>query len=219
VTVFDTIFWDWNGTLLDDVAECIEIINISLKKRSLQPLDLASYLEKFEFPIKKYYENIGFDFSRESYEEAVKEYIEAYCSRMFACRLHKSATDTLADFKKRGIKQYVLSALYEKSLHQCVDHFKLDAYFTRVRGLGDSYANSKIELGRNLLAESGCRKESSVMVGDTVHDFETACAMGIPCVLIAAGHNSRQRLQTCGVPVFDNIAEFAASFDRLHHHF
>ena len=76
MTVFDTIFWDWNGTLLDDVAECIEIINISLKKRSLQPLDLASYLEKFEFPIKKYYENIGFDFSRESYEEAGKEYIK-----------------------------------------------------------------------------------------------------------------------------------------------
>ena len=53
------------------------------------------------------------------------------------------------------------------------------------------------------------------MVGDTLHDFDTADAMGIPCVLIAAGHNSKKRLLACGVPVFDSIEEFAGSFDKL----
>jgi len=61
MSAFNTIFWDWNGTLLDDVEECIEIINVSLVKRSLSPIDRKEYLEKFTFPIKKYYENIGFD--------------------------------------------------------------------------------------------------------------------------------------------------------------
>ncbi|HQB84171.1 MAG TPA: HAD hydrolase-like protein, partial [Candidatus Rifleibacterium sp.] len=54
-----------------------------------------------------------------------------------------------------------------------------------------------------------------IMVGDTLHDFDTAVAMGIPCVLIAAGHNSKKRLQASGAPVFDSIEEFACSFDRL----
>jgi len=100
-------------------------------------------------------------------------------------------------------------------LHQCISHFRLDGYFDKVRGLDNSYAHSKVELGCNLIAECGCDKNRALMVGDTLHDFDTADAMGIPCVLIAAGHNSKKRLLACGVPVFDSIEEFAGSFDKL----
>jgi hypothetical protein len=30
-------------------------------------------------------------------------------------------------------------------------------------------------------------------------------AMGVRCILIASGHNSRFRLNACGVPVFDSF--------------
>ena len=212
---FLAIFWDWNGTLLDDVKECIEIINVSLKQRTLNELSLPDYLEKFEFPIKKYYENIGFDFSRESYEAAGKEYIDAYATRMFDCRLHSGVHGALNNFRQRGVRQFILSALYEGALQQCIIHYQLESYFDKIRGLSDSYAHSKIELGMNLIAETSCRKDSALMVGDTVHDFETASAMGISCVLIAAGHNSRRRLNACGVPVFDSVVDFARHFDEL----
>ncbi len=215
MTAIDTIFWDWNGTLLDDVNECIDIINVSLKKRSLQQLVLEDYLEKFEFPIRKYYENIGFDFSKESYEAAGQEYIDAYSTRMFECRLHSGVYGTLAAFKNRGCRQFILSALFDRALKQCIVHFQLESFFDRVHGLSDSYAHSKIELGRHLIADAGCSKDTALMIGDTVHDYETASAMGIRCVLIAAGHNSRKRLQACGVPVFDSLAEFAGNFAQL----
>ncbi len=219
MTAFKTIFWDWNGTLLNDVQECIDIINLSLKKRSLKQLVLADYLEKFEFPIKKYYENIGFDFSRESYEAAGLEYINAYDSRMFECRLHDGVAAALATFRQKGVRQFILSALYDEALQRCIKHFQLESFFDKVRGLSDSYAHSKIELGQHLISETGCSKDTAVMVGDTVHDFETASAMGIPCVLIAAGHNSKKRLQACGVPVFNSLAELLENFDRLRHYF
>ncbi|NCB37674.1 MAG: HAD family hydrolase [Erysipelotrichia bacterium] len=204
-----TIFWDWNGTLLDDVRECIDIINISLQKRSLKKLSLDDYLEKFTFPIKQYYENVGFDFSVESYEEAGREYIDAYSTRMFECRLHQGVLAALKGFKQMGMQQFILSALHDGSLQQCIEHYALGGYFDKVCGLSDSYAHSKIELGRQLILQAGCEKELSLMVGDTVHDFETASAMGIRCVLIAAGHNSKDRLLACGVPVYENIEEFA----------
>jgi phosphoglycolate phosphatase len=38
-----------------------------------------------------------------------------------------------------------------------------------------------------------------------VHDFEVAEAMDVHCALIANGHNSRARLEACGVPVFDRL--------------
>ncbi|MDD3146293.1 MAG: HAD hydrolase-like protein, partial [Candidatus Riflebacteria bacterium] len=74
---------------------------------------------------------------------------------------------------------------------------------------------SKIELGQHLIAETGCKKETAVMIGDTVHDFEAASAMGIPCILIAAGHNSKKRLQATGVPVVNSLAELCEAFDQL----
>lgn len=215
MSAFNTIFWDWNGTLLNDVDECIDIINVSLIKRSLATIERKEYLEKFTFPIKKYYENIGFDFSRESYEAAGQEYIDAYGSRMFECKLHDGVRTALDRFRTSGIRQFVLSALYDQALHLCMSHFRLTGYFDKVRGLDNSYAHSKVELGCNLIAECGCDKNKALMIGDTLHDFDTAVAMGIPCVLIAAGHNSKKRLLTSGTPVFDTIEEFAASFDKL----
>jgi phosphoglycolate phosphatase len=46
-----------------------------------------------------------------------------------------------------------------------------------------------------------------VLVGDTVHDFEVATAMGVGCVLVAAGHHARERLSACACPVVESLEE------------
>ena len=208
-----TIFWDWNGTLLDDIEECIEIINNSLKKRSLPQLTRSEYLEKFEFPVINYYKSIGFDFEVESFEEVGKEYIDAYASKMFECQLQQGARSALEKISRLGINQYILSALQHGALQRCISHYRLADCFAKVQGLDDAYAHSKVELGQMLLAEVGCDPASALMIGDTVHDYETASAMGVRCVLIAAGHNSRERLLTCGVPVYDTLEDCVASLN------
>jgi len=207
----ETIFWDWNGTLLDDVRECLGIINVSLRKRSLKELTIEDYLEMFEFPVRNYYEKIGFDFTRESFEEAGQEYIEAYARLMFNCSLQNGAVHALETARNMGLNQFVLSALNHEALEQCINKYDLDQFFTEIRGLSDSYAHSKIELGIHLLKDVGCDSSSALMIGDTVHDYETASAMGVQCILVTSGHNSLERLQNCGVPVFSDLSEFSSA--------
>ena len=48
------------------------------------------------------------------------------------------------------------------------------------------------------------------MIGDTVHDFEVANAMGVDCVLQSAGHQDAGTLASTGAPVFPNLSEAAA---------
>ena len=43
-----TIVWDWNGTLLDDVELCRHTINRLLVKRGLKRLDLEQYRRVFQ---------------------------------------------------------------------------------------------------------------------------------------------------------------------------
>ena len=47
-----------------------------------------------------------------------------------------------------------------------------------------------------------------VLIGDTLHDAEVAEAIGVDCVLVAHGHQSKQRLKQGGVPVVDSLREF-----------
>ena len=43
------VVWDWNGTLLDDVAVAVEVVNRVLGKFEAGPLSLAQYQEYFDY--------------------------------------------------------------------------------------------------------------------------------------------------------------------------
>ena len=61
------IVWDWNGTLLNDLWLFIESINFVLESRGMSQVDKESYKSIFTFPVIKYYEHLGFDFSKEKF--------------------------------------------------------------------------------------------------------------------------------------------------------
>ena len=82
-------------------------------------------------------------------------------------------------------------------------------YFDRLLGLGDIYAKSKVELGQRFMQEEGIDPACAVMIGDSVHDFEVAQAMGTACVLQCSGHQNRQTLAATGAPVVEGLREAA----------
>ena len=53
------IFWDWNGTLIDDAFIFVEIMNVFLKQRDLDIINIKKYRDCFEFPIANYYKKLG----------------------------------------------------------------------------------------------------------------------------------------------------------------
>jgi phosphoglycolate phosphatase len=210
------VIWDWNGTLLNDVNECIQIINQSLKKRGLQILDKKKYLEKFQFPVKKYYEAIGFDFSKESFEEAGQEYIDAYSQKMFFCSLQPGVEKTLRLFEKAGVRQFVLSALNADALRECVNKYSLSSFFQQVRGLQDYYAHSKVELGKELMNQEKLDPGETALIGDTLHDYEVAGELGVDCILVACGHNSLKRLETTTATIFENLPKLTQKLYEIY---
>ena len=70
------IFWDWNGTLMDDVDFTHGCLNWMLESHGYpQRYDLAQYRELFRFPIEDYYRLAGFDFSRHPYPMLAEHFI------------------------------------------------------------------------------------------------------------------------------------------------
>ncbi len=201
------IIWDWNGTLLNDGWLCVDIINTFLKNRKLPTVNFEQYKNIFGFPIIDYYRRLGLDFENESFEQLAHHYVEIYYRRVSECQLHDGSVELLQHFQKRNIGQSVLSAAHRKNLQQMVRHFKIENYFDFITGLDDHYASGKVELGKQLLEQLNQKPADVLFIGDTTHDFEVAEALRTNCVLIAQGHHAKQRLQTCGAPVFSSFRE------------
>jgi phosphoglycolate phosphatase len=200
------IIWDWNGTLWNDTWLCVEINNHMLERRGLPPITIDTYRDKLCFPVTDYYCQLGFDYAVDPYNKLAEEFIEEYHRRRFECPLHDGAHELLSFFQTQGTPQAVLSAYEQTALLEATDYFELTGFFTDIVGLNDIYANGKVENGRKYIAGLDVDPDEVLFIGDTVHDFEVAEAMGVRSVLIDDGHNSRPRLEACGVPVLDSLA-------------
>ena len=204
------LVWDWNGTLMDDLDLCLEIINDFLGKRGRPPVDRASYLDQFDFPVRRYYERLGLADTDLSFEEASHEFIHGYEARRTTCGLHAEVRTTLEAASSAGLRQSLLSAYKHDTLEGIVDHFGLRGHFDALSGHADIYAEGKAARAAALVAASGHAPDETLFIGDTFHDYEVARHVGAPCVLLSHGHHSAARLASAGVPVLPSMAALRA---------
>jgi phosphoglycolate phosphatase len=199
------IIWDWNGTLLDDAAPCLAITNDLLKRHNLPPFaDLEQYRQVFSFPIRDYYEKMGFDFSKTPFEVLAQEYMNDY-NALNDLPLHADAKKVLRLAKEAGYGQAVLSASRQDLLETQIGRYDIWDKLDEVLGIGDIYAHSKEELA----GQYGRRHQEDELwfVGDTLHDAQAAQAAGAKCILVAQGHQNKERLKAAHVPIADSLME------------
>ena len=192
--IYKAVIWDWNGTLLNDTDICIKGINTLLKDRNLNSLSKEVYRDIFTFPVKDYYEMAGFDFSKEEFEVPAIEFIKQYHELLPTASLFEMARPVLSKLKKLGVKQYVLSAMEHKSLVKSLKENRIHDYFVDINGIDNHYAHSKLEIGIEMLKNVPFKKEEILLIGDTLHDKDVASGLGVNCILIANGHQSKKRL-------------------------
>lgn len=215
LTKYKHIIWDWNGTLLDDGWLCVQILNRMLSDRQMKTTTLTQYQMDFDFPVIGYYVKLGFDFKQESFDEIAREYIAAYESQRVKCRLRDGVVDIIKALKSKGFLQSVLSASQKSSLIEALEIFGLKDYFENIEGLDDYYAHSKVDIGKKLMRNLPVSGKEVLFIGDTTHDYEVACQMGADCLLLPAGHQSKERLIACGAKVCDSLDEaFKSLFQR-----
>lgn len=199
---YQFVIWDWNGTILNDSSITCEVNNILLKEYKLPEISLEDYRNTFGHPVQSYYEKIGFDFKLVDFAEVGQKFIFHYTEKLKTAGLFEEAKNILSSLKEKNIKQFVLSAAYQEHLASLVKNYNLESYFEAVFGISDIYAKCKKQRGRELIEEHGLSSAGrGLLVGDTDHDFEVAEELGVDILLIANGHQSRERLQKLKVRV------------------
>lgn len=207
---FKHVIWDWNGTLLDDIDVSMDALNVLLKQEALPlVLDKSEYRKYFQFPVIEYYKKVGFDFDKTPFEVLAQEYMRYYQPHSMDCSLHEGVEHVLRKVQKAGLHQYLLSASDLSFLHEQLDNYDIEHYFEAVCGLDNIHAHSKAELAKQFVQSNGFTKAQVVFIGDSVHDHEVAQYAGCSSILIANGHEDKEKLKKTGSPVVDRIEECA----------
>ena len=201
------VICDWNGTLVNDAWLFVELMNEELVQRNLPMIDIENYREHFTFPVKQYYKNLGFDFTKENFKEVGYNFIQKYKSRKHEPLLFGETKKILNQISELGISQSIVSAQEHKLLQESVAHYKIADFFESINGIDHYYADSKIKIAEKNVCELEYINQEVMIVGDTAHDLEVANTLNIKCVLFSGGHYSNRRLKLTGSTIINNLVD------------
>lgn len=210
-----TVLWDWNGTLLDDLDYTLGHLNDLLREHGLTARERERHREEFDFPVMDYYRRVGFDLETTCFETVSLDFVKRYVSGIGGCRLFPGVPELLQWMTEKGFRMGVLSAAHQEHLDQFIERFGLGGFFEWQVGIDNFHATGKSGRGIEWLGEVGIPAEEVILIGDTVHDFEVAKAMGIQAWLVATGHHSERRLRATGARVSRDLEEIREELKRL----
>ena len=209
---YEYVIWDWNGTLFNDVQISIDTMNKMLEvKEYPQRLDTDLYKSIFSFPVVDYYIKVGLDFEKHSFDAQL--FIDLYSEVQDSAELFDSVRDVLKYFNSLGLKQSVISVCEKERLYHQISLFDIEDYFDDVIGTDDNYAVSKADIAKKWFADHELNPDKAVFIGDTVHDYEVARAVGCDSILIADGHQSREVLSVIDAVIINCISDIKEIFN------
>lgn len=198
------IFWDWNGTIMDDVGVALDAVNQMLRERQYPLITMSRYRELMDTPVIHFYEPL-FDLEKYPFEEIAEEFQQLY--RLGNPQPYEEIPELLRLFQEQGRHQIILSSSQRQPIQDSLEHLGYQGYFDAVLGADDHFSRSKTERAQKYLQQEQILPEKCVLLGDTVHDYEVAHSMGMDCILLSCGHDDRNRLEKCGCKVCASLQE------------
>jgi phosphoglycolate phosphatase len=207
------IFWDWNGTLINDADALCQAFNQLISQRGVEPVSLERYRDIYRHPIKNMYRDVGVDLDAHPFEAMADLWHQLYRDAATESALHHDALSTILALTERGSSHSVVSALPHHFLIPQVERFGVRHLFDNVHGIPDAFAESKVAQAVQLAERLEARGRDITVVGDSSHDAEVARELNANCVLVARGAESRARLERNGYPVVDDFS-FLMAIER-----
>lgn len=201
------VFWDFNGTILDDLDLSVELLNEILINENKPTITKDRYLEIFGFPLKDYYQKAGIYYDDENFMRIANYFITNYQPKSLHLNLHQGVLEALKSFQEKGIKNICLSASETNNLIEQLKNYDIYDYFNEIIGTNNVIAIGKDKLGLKYLEENKINKEEAIYLGDTTYDYEIAQKMGIKCVLFVKGHHSVERLEKTNALLIRKISD------------
>lgn len=206
------IVWDLDGTIIDSAPDLGGALNTLLQNHGKPPVDDYRVRSMIGNGVAKLIER-GFAASNSCVGELElqslqPEFMSIYYGRATQLsKLYPGAQSAIQAFHESGVTQAVCTNKPELVSRSILDDMNLTRYFELVIG-GDTLAQRKphpLPL-QSCLTALGTNVDSTLMIGDSAVDVETAQAVGMTIGLVTHGY-ARQPVETLGADfLISNLA-------------
>lgn len=204
----NNIIFDFNGTLIDDGYLCFDIEKTLLIKKNIKPITYEFYKDYFCHPVTKFYELIGLNLSEKDFKNNADYFYSEYKRREFnEGKLFPGVIELLEKLKNDGYNLYILSATEISLLEKQLKERNIYSYFNKLIAANNEKSEGKIEYGKRFVESYKLDKSNAILIGDTIHDYETSIALNLNILLYDKGHNSRNALSKFNKPIVSSFKE------------
>jgi phosphoglycolate phosphatase len=195
------IVWDWNGTLINDLALGLHCFNITMRHFKKPEVVLEQYQKTFEYPFKRHYCKNGF--SEEEFDQNVDiiqhVFHDAYDAGVLDIGFRDGVTDILTSTIKFDVHHIILSNHHTPSINAHLDRLNARYYFKDVLAHSNREAQSgwlpKSEHLKQFMQNNHLNPTKTCIVGDTPEESHIGRELGIASILITGGFATPERLQ------------------------
>jgi phosphoglycolate phosphatase len=203
------VIWDWNGTLIDDVAAAVNALNRMLTIRGVAPVTQDFYRAHFGFPVRPFYAVVGLDLEREDWDKICTDFHQ-FIAEEPNQHLRPDALAALRFVRDQGGHQSILSALRQDLLLRDTAREGVQAFFDATFGVDNLDGATKLSRGHDLTAHLKATRllapsQPAFFIGDTLHDAEVGAALGATPILVEGGHQNGDRLRASGHTVVPSL--------------
>lgn len=194
------VVYDWNGTLLADLAAIVEGINKELEIFGASTISPVQYRRLYEVPINNFFKKLGVsdETIRRKSHEAVQAFHAYYEPRVAKARTRSGTREVLGKLHSLGITQILLSNHVVEAIYLQLQRLHLNEYIEAVLANdkpGDSHVKGKKDRLVEYLKESHVSADEAMIVGDTVEETKIGKELGMVTVAISGGYKSIDRLK------------------------
>lgn len=176
------ILWDFDGVLMDSMAIRDKGFEIVLKEHSAEEVEKLMQFHRNNGGLSRYvkfryfFEKVKF---QEISEAEVKNYAQQFSEVMLKNLVdHKLLIQDALDFVRQYHKDYnmhIVSGSDENELRHICAELEIDKYFKSIHGS----PTPKKQLVKDLLARYSYKETETVLIGDSINDYEAAVENGI----------------------------------------
>ena len=193
----DLVVFDWNGTILNDVAASASAMQKILDKLGdNRSATIELYRQHCSVPIRKTYESLGYGHLTNSEIVGInKEWQSAYKKVEHTQELQDGIESTISWLEKNRIPKVILSNHMRPSIEQNTRRLNLN--FDEILARKEQHhmiTIGKRELMADYLQTMAFSPSRAVIIGDTAEEFDIANSPGMQSIIVTNGSVAKERL-------------------------
>lgn len=194
------VVFDWNGVLIADAQACADTVSRILRRYGRPAIDLKTYQDVYEIPVKNMYRKLGFtetEIKREA-THIQDMFHERYEPRIAHVRTRTGARGLLKWLSKQNIECTIFSNHTTEGVQYQLKRLQVASYFSHVLA-NDKYqamnGQTKGDRLKDFLADRRFKKKEILIIGDSAEEVMIGKHLGLATIAITGGHYSAARLR------------------------